>query len=369
MAMTSPKDALEFSGFRGCASSREYDWHLGADRQEQWNRFPSAQSWRWKPSDECEEHLDPLAPGALIKHLVEDGGWFLVGDSVTESHFFSLSCILYPHVIATPNYTGQANFDRSWPQHLYLNASSPLVPHLSFPSDFSITSTPLVSFKRVDILFSQQELRDMHKKFHPHIEDPSLFSDEKVWTVSLEEYLAEFLEPRPEANYKTMIVSTGGHWTTSLFSKTLPSGPGIEGVMLLFEGAVKRWAERVQGAITEYNKQRTWRWGSKESKKEVLIRAYLPGHEDCHKFDKPWDEIQPFVWNWFNWGEIWRYNWSFEKLLAERKKFPNIHYLGIDRPARLRPDAHASSDCLHIMAGAGVLEGWTHYIWHFITHL
>ncbi|KAI0744301.1 hypothetical protein C8Q80DRAFT_890032 [Daedaleopsis nitida] len=23
--------------------------------------------------------------------------------------------------------------------------------------------------------------------------------------------------------------------------------------------------------------------------------------------------------------------------------------------------------CLHIMTGAGVLEGWTHYIWHYVT--
>jgi hypothetical protein len=66
-------------------------------------------------------------------------------------------------------------------------------------------------------------------------------------------------------------------------------------------------------------------------------------------------------------------------------RYPDIHYLGIDRPALLRPDAvraalslrssarglmtlqHAAGDCLHIMSGAGVLEGWSHYIWHFVT--
>ena len=47
--------------------------------------------------------------------------------------------------------------------------------------------------------------------------------------------------------------------------------------------------------------------------------------------------------------------------------FPDIFYLPIDNPALLRPDAHASGDCLHIMAGAGVLEGWSHYIWHFVS--
>lgn len=73
-------------------------------------------------------------------------------------------------------------------------------------------------------------------------------------------------------------------------------------------------------------------------------------------------------------------------------RYPDIHFLPIDRPALLRPDAvsavdtlllstsarliaflcvcdgqHSAGDCLHIMTGAGVLEGWTHYIWHYIT--
>jgi len=65
-------------------------------------------------------------------------------------------------------------------------------------------------------------------------------------------------------------------------------------------------------------------------------------------------------------------------------EYPDVHFLAIERPARLRPDAvslfdpfisfiylsftqHATGDCLHIMAGAGVLEGWTHYIWHYVS--
>jgi hypothetical protein len=74
-----------------------------------------------------------------------------------------------------------------------------------------------------------------------------------------------------------------------------------------------------------------------------------------------------------------------QKILSSKRKFPNIYYLPIDRPARLRPDAvsrslasslayltpcflqHATGDCLHIMTGAGILEGWTHYIWQFIS--
>lgn len=76
--MTAPEDALRFSGFEGCASSREFFWHLAADREEQYNRFPAAQSWDWIPGAGCEG-LSPLYPEALVRQLVEDGGWYLVG--------------------------------------------------------------------------------------------------------------------------------------------------------------------------------------------------------------------------------------------------------------------------------------------------
>jgi hypothetical protein len=75
--MTKPEDALAFSGLGGCASSREYFWHLAADKEEQWDRFPDAQSWEWLPSKECD--IGPLDSEMLVKHLVEQGGWLLVG--------------------------------------------------------------------------------------------------------------------------------------------------------------------------------------------------------------------------------------------------------------------------------------------------
>ena len=76
--MTSPEDALTFSGFEKCASSREYYWHLASDREDQWDRFPGAQSWDWIPGDRCKG-MKPLNPEDLVRTLVEDGGWYLVG--------------------------------------------------------------------------------------------------------------------------------------------------------------------------------------------------------------------------------------------------------------------------------------------------
>src|SRR6266540_3678326 len=80
--MTKPEDSLEFSGFSGCASSREFWWHLAADNVKHWERFPAAQSWTWNPGEKCRG-LRRLDPQELIKDLVEDGGWYLVGGKPT----------------------------------------------------------------------------------------------------------------------------------------------------------------------------------------------------------------------------------------------------------------------------------------------
>lgn len=77
--MSDVKDELAFAGFPGCASSREFDWHLGGDREEQWDRFqhPGVMDWQWQLDDECE--MDPLDGEKLLVHLIRDGGWLLLG--------------------------------------------------------------------------------------------------------------------------------------------------------------------------------------------------------------------------------------------------------------------------------------------------
>ena len=232
---------------------------------------------------------------------------------MTENHFFSLSCILYPYVIATPDYTSGSSFDRGWPQNLYLNPSSPLISKISFPKGFDIASTPLVTFRRIDLLLSKDELISIHKSSQPQngtLEDTSLFSEEGLWTLPVAEYLDEFLAPLPKANYATLVASTAGHWTTTVFPKIQP--PGIKGVLNLFEVAMERWAEDVQDALWTNARADSSSWFRSQKERRVVIRAYLPGHEDCHSVRQPWDEIQPFQWNWYNWGEISQFNAIFE---------------------------------------------------------
>ncbi|KAI0369631.1 hypothetical protein BV20DRAFT_945641 [Pilatotrama ljubarskyi] len=363
---TKSSDAYEFLGFEGCASTREVYWHLAADNDRLWDRFPGVASWQWSPPEDCQ--VRDLDPTALVRDLVEQGGWLLVGDSVTENHFFSLSCLLYPHVRATPDYIENPYFDRGWPQNLYLDPSSPLVSKLSFPPGFDIETTPLVTFRRIDLLFEPAALDALYRSLHPDsplvAQNASLFSDEASWNLAPSEYMKIFTSPLPRGNYATMIVSTGGHWTTTLFAglkdPELPKD-GIQNVVDFFGEAMEAWAREVQTLLDQAEREERNRRSL-----QVVVRAYLPGHEDCHDHREPLEEYTPGRWGWYNWNQIGDFNRQFEAVL-ESRKYPDIHFLPIDRPALLRPDAHSAGDCLHIMTGAGVLEGWTHYIWHYVT--
>jgi len=278
-------------------------------------------------------------------------------DSISENHFFSLSCTLGPHVIATPNHTQHPHFDRAWPQNLYLNPNSPLLTELTFPPGFNISGTPLATVRRIDLLFSQAEINDIHRSIHPHPEDSedNIFSDEATWTLPLNEYITQFISPLPEARYSTMIVGTAGHWTVSLFNGTTPRGMG--GILNLFEVVTKKWASQVQSVVGRTNDDCAAE-GSlcKAPRRRVIVRDYLPGHDNCHDHTAPTTEIPPIYsdWDWMNWKYIPKFNnvWKeshsrfvyslFLTLQSQNllgaKKYRDIDYLPIGRPGMLRPD-------------------------------
>ncbi|KAJ3531922.1 hypothetical protein NMY22_g7961 [Coprinellus aureogranulatus] len=375
---------------------------LGADDPGQWGRFPGVNNWEWVPGDRCRG-MERWDREEVVRHLVEDGGWLLIGDSVTENHFFSLSCLLYPHVIATPNYNNplvKLFTNRGTFQHLYLNPASPLASDsspINFPPGFSVSKTPLITFRRVDVLYSKAELVKMHQELYPSYPSSRyLFSNEETHTHSPSEALDLLTSPLPYGNYATMVVSTGGHWTTTLFSgyrdeDAAEEGWGVEGVVEFYEHVVSRWVREVQdrlsmvnerGRVREVRMHRPGRPGvmsshkgslsgaggkSTRKKKNVIIRPYLPGHDGCRETKEPLDEVSVLGYEVYNWRHIWKFNHIFEEILSDRKSYPDIHYIPIDRPGRLRPDTHAAWDCLHIMTGAGVLAGWSRYIWHFVS--
>jgi hypothetical protein len=248
---------------------------------------------------------------------------------VTENHFFSLSCTLYPHVRATPNYTENPYFDRAWPQNLYLNPGSPLVKTLSLPEGFDVAETPLVTFRRNDLLLTRAELEALHRAKHPEMYENAgsgagkdgfaLFSGEQYWSQSPREYFEWFTAPAP-MRYGTLFTNTGGHWTTSLFAgfhEEDAEGHGIRPMLDFFGSAMERWAREVQtlmdGERAREERElrervalgRAGRRKGKPLRREVVVRAYVPGHEDCHDFGEPWTEFHPeiaFRWKWYNWA-------------------------------------------------------------------
>lgn len=246
---------------------------------------------------------------------------------MTENHFFSLSCLLYPHVRATPDYNKQ-DYGRDHPQNLYLDKSSPLVASISFPPGFDIEKTPLVTFRRIDLLMSQPRLDDLYHTLHPDSKyvraNESLFSDEATWTLDPAAYVKTFTTPLPEGNYATMVVSTGGHWTTTLFSGLKDAdmhNDGIQNVLGFFGEAMAAWARQVQ-AMLDAAEQADWetrrtqvgRPGARAHalERRVVVRPYLPGHEDCHSHRAPTRSYKKGRWGWYNWNEIGKYNDAFE---------------------------------------------------------
>ena len=83
--MTDMEDSIVFGNFTGCASSREVRWHLAADRPEQYDRFPGAQSWIWVPGEGCED-LEELDAAQLVRVLIIEGGWYLLGGAHICTH-------------------------------------------------------------------------------------------------------------------------------------------------------------------------------------------------------------------------------------------------------------------------------------------
>lgn len=75
--LTRKEDALAFAGWESCASDREFWWHHASDTPEQWDRWPGVTNYEWKGGEGCD--VSPLDGAAMVRDMVEDGGWLLLG--------------------------------------------------------------------------------------------------------------------------------------------------------------------------------------------------------------------------------------------------------------------------------------------------
>ena len=178
---------------------------------------------------------------------------------------------------------------------------------------------PLNSSARVDLLLGKSELDALHSSIHTS--NRPLFSDEPTWDLDPSIYLPQFLSPLPQGNYRTMIISTAGHWTTTLFSgfhNENEDGNGLRELLSFFGEAMELWITEITEALDKAERlekqQRHMRGRSKE--RQVIVRAYVHGHDSCHSNDVelagPLKEYTGLARNWYNWGWIRRFNDVFE---------------------------------------------------------
>ena len=71
-----------------------------------------------------------------------------------------------------------------------------------------------------------------------------------------------------------------------MFLGLYDDGKEGNGIQEFFRHVTKRWAFEVQEAL--YEDQRKGN-GGKSSPRRAIVRAYLPGHEDCHKKYEPFN--------------------------------------------------------------------------------
>ena len=91
--LTNKEGVLAVSGFEGCASSREVGWHLGTswNDEDEFKKFQwrgNASSYDWVPGEGCEEDYTKVEPETLVRQLVEEGGWLILGGLLCSFPYF-----------------------------------------------------------------------------------------------------------------------------------------------------------------------------------------------------------------------------------------------------------------------------------------
>ncbi|GAA5847289.1 hypothetical protein JCM9279_000223 [Rhodotorula babjevae] len=444
------------TGFTGCAQNWfKNDWHLGLLRPT--NENPAGEggvwpmsayrrragAWEWQPEDDVCAVLDDgaAAEGAegeeiqgvnvvrLLQDLVDHGAWLIVGDSLSEQHFFSLGCLLFPHVRALWPMPPMSMWKQIKEEHLFLDPASPLLAsgRLSVPEGFDFDGSPVISHVRTDHGLAPSELVDVYSSFHessppsladrypalaslpPHSDPRSILTAVETFSPSIDYYLDLFLRPHSyrnittgispsyaagttppnslavernatrSANYRALLFSTGAHFSSRHFN--LPDGPVTYAVPPAGEpgsGAAAAAASTgVGNAQIEFFELVVDVWAARVSAaleaatpeeregKVVLVRPSSGGHDDCHSATRPVQDGEEAHSSWYSWADMAVMNVRAETLIDELAD-PLIAFLDLARPASLRPDAHTNDDCLHLSTGTGVIEGWTRYTSYYL---
>ncbi|EFP84686.1 uncharacterized protein PGTG_10845 [Puccinia graminis f. sp. tritici CRL 75-36-700-3] len=351
----SQAQAMKVSNFptHSCASNRLPLTNTGIprfenDTAEYWDWRYRVSSYDWRSG--CEDAGIPVkphpSPEQLLNTLVNEGGWLMIGDSLSAQWFMSLSCYLAPYVIAVPHFTPETPWNAT--QHLYLDNTTSLVQNMELPLGFNINTTPLVSILRSGLLLSKPEIKEVIEKHKLIDDDKPMFGPEKVFDMHTSEYTADFLDPK--LRYSKMIASSGAHYTAMLFQDR-----PFHQIAEIFHYNFERWAEIMSEVLKD----------PRSKGKKILYRTATAGHDKCNLERKgPWNEekiLETPVWNW---QVIPLFNKIADSVLTALNQ-PRLELMAIERPAMMRPDGHILIDCLHFTVGAGIIEGWTDFLYNY----
>ncbi|BGO96226.1 hypothetical protein NBRC10512_002131 [Rhodotorula toruloides] len=386
------------SGYRRRAAG--YRWQAGSETCQ----AEVEQPWLAREGDEEDE-----GTVKLLQDLVDRGAWLIYGDSLSEQQFFSLSCALYPHVRAVWPYPSMSEWRQVKEEHLFLLPDSPLVKSgkLRVPEDWDYDGSPLVSHVRTDHGLAPDELISLFETVHaksapraftalypnltslpPFSPPEALLTDVETFSPSLDYTLQLFLRPSqyrnistsispsyapsttpPDAleierqatrsgSYRALIFATGAHFSARHFNLPFKPEGGPNAQIEFFDLALRELLNRFARALESATEE-------ERSGKEVVVRPTTMGHDDCHDAEGPLAEEDEKKSSWWSWPDMWRMNEHGANIVRDFNH-PLITWLDISRPTNLRPDAHTNDDCLHLSAGTGVVEGWTHYMAYWL---
>ncbi|TKA52847.1 hypothetical protein B0A53_04543 [Rhodotorula sp. CCFEE 5036] len=407
---------------RGCAQNwHRGDWYLGlvppgsqpgpisspenaAGPQGEWpmSRYRrQAAGWVWEPGTEvCDEEVElpwyemseVVVAGTLgeedegtvrlLQDLIDRGGWLILGDSLSEGHFMSLSCTLFPHVRAVWPYPAMSEWRQIKEEHLLLSRESPLVAagRLVVPDDWDWDGTPLVSHVRTDhglapieLVQAYEDLRSSPpnetSRFAELLSPASranpqpLLTDVETFSPTLDYMLELFLRPSGPRNITTEISPSYGASTTPADAIELErrTTQSARYRALIFSTGAHFSSRHFNLVVEALGK------ASEDEKrdKEVIVRPTSNGHDDCHAAKGPLKDVDRNKSSMYSWKDMWDMNDRAEALV-QKLAHPQVSWLDITRPSTLRPDAHTNDDCLHLSMGTGVVEGWTRYLAYWL---
>ncbi|MBW0468891.1 hypothetical protein O181_008606 [Austropuccinia psidii MF-1] len=321
--ISSYSQLLKISNFPGpyCANNRLPFTNTGLPRLENdtvefWDWRYRVSSYEWRSGcDEAGLSRKSPTPEQLIEKLVTEGGWLLIGDSLSAQWFLSLSCFLAPYVYSVPFWTLEVPWDS--PQHMYLKPNTTLAQKIKRPLDFDPVTTPLISILR------HPQIQEIVAKHNLIADELPLWGDDIVFDMEPSQYLADFLDPK--LRYSQLIASAGAHYTQRLFQ-----GRSLHKISEIFHYSFKHWSELILQTLED----------PRARNKKVFYRTATAGHHECHKARRtgPWNEVEVLETLVWNWQTIPLFNKIADSVL-KGLKHSKFKLLSIERPAMLRPDA------------------------------